>query len=243
MLVLGDYNTTLNAKVSHRKVLRYMAEKHENVEMIGLQFFGQISTSISHEIKNVLAIINENAGLLEDLTFMADRGHPLDPARLKIMAATVKKQIGRADAIIRNMNRFAHSVDQPVTTVNLNELVELTVTLTARFATMKNVQLDLQLPQDPLKIQTAPFLLMNLMWLCLDFCMSVCGGEKRVELVADNENDDVSLHFKRLTGLKEASPEYFPSDCEKHLLEMLAADLFLENKNEKIVLRLPRNLV
>ena len=49
----------------------------------GLQFFGRISASISHELKNVLAIINENAGLLEDLTSMADRGKPIDSARLK----------------------------------------------------------------------------------------------------------------------------------------------------------------
>ena len=32
----------------------------------GLQFFGKMSASISHEIKNVLAIINENTGLIED---------------------------------------------------------------------------------------------------------------------------------------------------------------------------------
>ena len=32
----------------------------------GFQFFGKMSASISHEIKNALAIINENAGLLED---------------------------------------------------------------------------------------------------------------------------------------------------------------------------------
>ena len=33
----------------------------------GLFFFGKMSASISHELKNVLAIINENAGLAEDL--------------------------------------------------------------------------------------------------------------------------------------------------------------------------------
>ena len=33
----------------------------------GIQFFGKMAASISHEIKNVLAIINENAGLLEDI--------------------------------------------------------------------------------------------------------------------------------------------------------------------------------
>ena len=96
-----------------------MGKKPEITEMAGLQFFGQISASISHELKNVLAIINENAGLLEDLALMADRGKPIDPERLIKMAATVKRQIGRADGIIKNMNRFAHSADHPVETVDV----------------------------------------------------------------------------------------------------------------------------
>ena len=51
-----------------------MDQKPENTSEMGLQFFGRMSASISHEIKNVLAIINENAGLLEDFSLMADRG-------------------------------------------------------------------------------------------------------------------------------------------------------------------------
>ena len=89
----------------------------------GLQFYGKITASVSHEIKNVLAIINENAGLLEDLTLMTDRGQPIDPARLKTMAAVVQKQIGRADGILNNMNRFAHSIDKTVAEVDLNQII------------------------------------------------------------------------------------------------------------------------
>jgi hypothetical protein len=57
-----------------------MREKLDPIAETGLQFYGKITASVSHEIKNVLAIINENAGLLEDFTFMADRGKPIDPA-------------------------------------------------------------------------------------------------------------------------------------------------------------------
>jgi len=39
-----------------------------------LRFFGKIVASISHEIKNVMAIINEKAGLIKDLTLMAEKG-------------------------------------------------------------------------------------------------------------------------------------------------------------------------
>ena len=157
-----------------------MGQEPENTPQSGLQFFGKISASVSHELKNVLAIINENAGLLEDLTLMADRGVPLDPARLNAMAAVVKKQIGRADTIIGNMNRFAHSADQPVTTVDLAQMVELAMAVTARFAAMKGIKINLKLPDNPVAVQTAPFFLMNLVWQCLEFAMSAGGDEKQV---------------------------------------------------------------
>ncbi len=219
-----------------------MGKKTEITEMTGLQFFGQISASISHEIKNVLAIINENAGLLEDLTLMADRGKPIDPARLVKMAATIKKQIGRADNIIKNMNSFAHSIDQTVTTVDLNEIVELIITLTARFAAMKNVQVDLQLPRDPPKIQTAPYQLMNLLWLCLDFAMDASGELKQIEVVAEETNDDIRIQLKRLTGLSEIVSNTFPSAYENRLLEILDAELRIEIEAEMMVLRFAKNL-
>jgi C4-dicarboxylate-specific signal transduction histidine kinase len=45
----------------------------------GLQFFGRMSASISHELKNALAIIKENAGLLADYVAMMGKGTPIDP--------------------------------------------------------------------------------------------------------------------------------------------------------------------
>ena len=88
-------------------------DHRSNDEMgIGLQFFGKMTASISHEIKNVMAIINESAGLLEDYGMMADKGIPIDPEKLKVVSGRVSKQIHRAEGIIRNMNSLAHSVDE-----------------------------------------------------------------------------------------------------------------------------------
>jgi C4-dicarboxylate-specific signal transduction histidine kinase len=211
--------------------------KPDIIAETGLQFFGRISASISHEIKNVLAIINENAGLLEDLTLMADRGQPIDPARLKIMAAAVQKQIGRADNILKNMNRFAHSIDETVADVDLNQTIEQFITLTERFVAMQGVKVDLRLPASSLTIPTAPFFLMNLLCLCLDFSMSASGEEKRVGLVVEETEDSVRIRFRQLEGLTEALLKTFPSDREKNLLAVLEADLTAER--EEIVLRLP----
>ena len=219
-----------------------MGYKPDIIAETGLQFFGRISASISHEIKNVLAIVNENAGLLEDLTLMADRGKPMDPARLKMMAQAVQKQVGRADGIIKNMNRFAHSIDQNITTADIDQTIELVIALTARFAAMRAVKVDLQLPASPLTIPTAPFYLMNLLWLCLDFSMSASGDEKRIELVVKETENSVRIRFRRLTGLSAARLETFPSDREKNLLAVLEATLTVELEREEVVLRLSKNI-
>jgi len=216
--------------------------KPDIIAETGLQFFGKISASISHELKNVLAIINENAGLLEDLTLMAERGQPIDPARLKIMAAAVQKQVSRADEILKNMNRFAHSVDETVAEVDLNPTIRLFMALTDRFTIMGGVTVDLQLPDSPLTIRTAPYFLMNFLWLGLDFSMSASGDKKRVELVVDETETRVRIRFRRLAGLTEELWETFHSDREKRLLEMLAADLTATPERKEIVLELPKDI-
>lgn len=219
-----------------------MHDKLDGIGETGLQFYGIITASVSHEIKNVLAIINENAGLLEDLTLMADRGQPLVPARLKMMAAALQKQIGRANEILNNMNRFAHSIDETVAEVDLNQTLELFMALADRFTVMRGVKVDLMLPENPVTIPTAPFFLLNLLWLCLDFCMSAANDEKRVELVAEETEDGVRIRFRRLAGVSETMLETFPSDREKDLLAKLAADLTKDPQGQEIVLRLFKNI-
>jgi hypothetical protein len=167
---------------------------------------------------------------------------PIDPERLKAMAGTVKKQIGRADVILKNMNRFAHSIDQTFTETDLTQTVELIFALTARFAAMRGVRIDLHLTENEVKFRTAPYLLMNLLWLCLDFSMSASGDQKQIAVIIEETKDDIRIQIEQLTDLPGMASKTFPSDREKHLLEMLAAELTIEIENEKIALRLPKKL-
>jgi signal transduction histidine kinase len=215
-----------------------MVQNSENISQAGLQFFGKISASISHELKNALAIINENAGLLEDFALMADRGVAFDPARLKKMAEAVKKQIRRADTMIKNMNRFAHSTDQTAVTVDLAQTIETVIAVTARFAVMRGIRIELQLPENPVALQTAPFFLMNLIWRCLEFAMSAAGDEKQVELKAEAVDGRVRIRFRRLAGLTAALRDAFAADCEQNLREMLAAEFKIELEPQELVLEL-----
>ena len=157
-----------------------MGAKSEGVTERGLQFFGKMTASVSHEIKNVLAIVNENAGLLGDLALMAERGAAIEPQRLNDMSRTVMKQVRRADAIAKNMNRLAHSVDESTRTIDLNDTLETLVALSHRFASMRDVGVRLKRNENPVKIRTSAFFLLNLLWLCLDFAMDAANEDKIV---------------------------------------------------------------
>ncbi len=219
-----------------------MGVKPDIIAETGLQFFGRISASISHEIKNVLAIVNENAGLLEDYSIMAEEGIPLDPARLKKMASTMMNQVSRGDEITKNMNRLAHSIDDTIATVDLKEIIELFMALTDRLTAMRRITVEPKLSGNPLKIKTSPFFLMDLLWLCLEFAMEASDDIKQVELITEQTKNGANIRFTQLAGLSVTPKQTFPSKREKCLLDLLAADMAVDADRGEILLKLPENI-
>lgn len=208
----------------------------------GLQFYGKMTASMSHEIKNVLAIINENAGLLEDFTLMADRGMPIDAGRLKTLAGKVIKQVERADGIVKTMNRFAHSIDESVKNVELDETLKFVATLFGRLAFVRGVTLEVEPGASPVTIATRSFFLENLVWLCLDFAMDATGGGKTVGLRAEQTENGARLKLTQLQGLSERTTSAFPGERETALLDALRAELAINVRAAEIVLILPRDI-
>jgi signal transduction histidine kinase len=208
----------------------------------GLQFFSRISASISHEIKNVLAIVNENAGLLEDYSIMAEKGMPLDPDRLKKMASTMIRQVSRGDELTKKMNRLAHTIDDAIAIVELKELIELFMALTDRLTAMRKISVEAKLSVNPLRIKTSPFFLMDLLWLCLDFAMAASGDIKQIELITEQTKNSVIIRFTQLAGLSVSAKQIFPSEREKCLLGLLAADMTVDAGRGEILLKLPENI-
>lgn len=208
----------------------------------GFKFMGKMNASISHEIKNVLAIINENAGLLEDFTFMAEKGMVIDPERLKTVAGKIQSQVRRADRIVKNMNTFAHSVDETTGKVELGGLLAFMAALSERPAMMKGLALSAEPPPNPITITTRPFLLENMIWLCLDFAMETTGpGGKSLHLTADADDQWAQVRISGLKGLQGAlSQTMFPGKQKNALIKALWGRAVLNQAGGEIVLRLPR---
>jgi len=107
-----------------------------------LAFFGQVNASISHELKNILAIISEAAGLLQDLTEMAATEQQIEFEMLQTCSQDIVEEIQRGFTTIKQMNTFSHSVDTPLKSVNLIEVLELMIGLAGFLSFAAKVRFD-----------------------------------------------------------------------------------------------------
>ncbi|MBC8209283.1 MAG: sensor histidine kinase [Desulfobulbaceae bacterium] len=206
----------------------------------GIQFMGKMSASISHELKNVLAIINENAGLLNDFCLMAERGMEIDPERLARISGNIAKQVKRGDQILKNMNRFAHSTDHPLSTVDLHATLAMVVKLATRFAANRVVTLTTTPTNKPLLITSRPFLLANLLWRCLDRSMNFVGTEKKITLSAVTKGEQTLIIFNGLSDQPIEEPAIFPSQQDSDLLTILQCTLTTASAVGELTLTLPQ---
>jgi len=216
-----------------------MTYKEEIIGAEGLRFFGRISASISHEIKNTLAIINENAGLLEDFSMMTEKGLEISPARLKKLAGTVRKQVRRADGIVNRMNRFAHSVDEPVKAVDLVPMMELLVSLVGRIADTKEIVVETAVTERQVPVTTSPFILENLTWRCLEFSMETVNAEKILTLSVEGTEKGAIIRISGIGALPAPDLNRFPSQTEREQCRVLNAEVGIHSDGGEITIALP----
>ena len=168
----------------------------------GLAFFGRMCASVSHELKNSLAMINENAGLIGDLLMMAERGKPLNPEMLGTASERIGRHVAKADGIIGNLNRFAHLADHPVQRIDFAENVALCVALHMRLASQRQVELAFEAGAEPVELRTRPFLLANAVHVCLATALDTA-AQGRIELRLAAAPDGANIYF---SGLEAGTP-------------------------------------
>ena len=71
---------------------------------------GAVTAPATHDLMNVLAIINEHAGLLSDLLHLGGSG-ALTPEQLGKSIAAIETQVARGRGLLSHLNRLAHAPD------------------------------------------------------------------------------------------------------------------------------------
>jgi len=160
-----------------------------------LEAFAGISAMVSHDLKNTLAIINENAGLLDDLALMAGESAGVPSERVQGVAAKIAQQVVRSNTIIKNLNRFAHSGDAPVARAAVGELMELMAALTARRAAMRNLTVSVECDVGH-QVELALFRLEALVYLILVMLYSKAAAASTITVGSRQSSGEMVLRFQ-----------------------------------------------
>ncbi len=185
-----------------------------------LSSIGRLAAGVAHEINNPLAIINEKAGLVNDLL---DYSEPFsNQAKFKLLVSSILQSVDRCRTITHRLLGFAKRIDVKIEPMDANVVVKEVLGFLEREALYRKIDIRLKLfeqlntiDSDKGQIQQV---LLNL--LTNAFAAVADGGVIRIE----TENFRVS--GVRITVSDNGTG--IPDDIIKHIF-----DPFFSTKKEK----------
>lgn len=186
----------------------------------GFGFFGAITASLSHEINNVLAIINELSGLLDDFFQAAEQGASLNVERLKGTTQRIAAQVERGETYVKRLNRFAHTVDSQRALIDVNDTVEAITTLCRRFATLRRVEIQTRFPETSPCLEGSPFEIEHIVFRCIQIVLNSSHQGDTIHIEVETQADGVRLSF--VSGSAVGSPQEI--EAERDFLAVLVGD-------------------
>ena len=144
-----------------------MTDTHHILTRAGMAFTSEMATSATHELKNKLGIMNENAGLIQDLFYLERQGRAIDTARIEAISHKIQDQIRLADVIIKRLNGLVHTMDLSRQTADLESTLRDVLALADRRIEKKQCHITVLPPAAPIIAAGNPFCLQNLLWTVL----------------------------------------------------------------------------
>jgi C4-dicarboxylate-specific signal transduction histidine kinase len=202
-------------------------------------FFGNVSAGISHEINNRIAVINEKAGLLQDLARMLAQGQEIDVGRIEVQSKKIVEQVRLAKQTVRHLNRFAHSVDILRARIEMVELLQFVASLYARKAATAEVTLSVLESSEPVTITMNPFVLEILIGRAIDVSLTRVGDTRRVMIEVSATREGLTVRFGGLEGLTDPIEFHEENQEVPALLEWLGARYRSEPDGTALLLEIP----
>jgi len=215
------------------------SRKKERLREMQLAFIGKLMAGLSHEFKNHLAIIKELNGLIEDLLILEVPEQSVNSERFKKIIPGINERIAQAAEMCRVLSGFSHRMDQPLSSINVSDVLQEEIYLLRRFAQQKQVHIessfDADLPaifNDPSLLQFAVFCVV---WPALELLEK--GG--RVVITGTGKNQSVEI-----TAILEGKMERPENDTPweavlPQVLEILGAEFsrrINEDGNEDVAI-------
>jgi C4-dicarboxylate-specific signal transduction histidine kinase len=187
----------------------------------GFEFWGAITASLSHDINNVFAIINELSGLLDDFFHAADQGGGMDIDKLRSTTRRISEQVSRGQTHVRQLNKFAHTVDHRRATIAVNDDVEAVATLCGRIATLRRIKIATRLADVSPQLEGCAFDVQHVIFRCIDMALDAGEQGDVVDIAVEPHNDGVRLTVAN----RSAVASVHDLETKQDSLAMLVAEM------------------
>ena len=113
---------------------------------------GRMAANVAHEINNPLAIINEKAGLIQDL-FTFKKQYEDDPKLLGLVES-ILASVKRAGKITKRLLTFARNLEGTIDTVSLEQIIREVLSFLEKEAEYSNIQISVDADPDTPEIES-----------------------------------------------------------------------------------------
>jgi len=201
------------------------------VRELEMGFLGKIAASMTHEIKNTLAIILESSGLLSDLLTFSEPGSFPHQEKFQKVLGTINEQVNRGVVLATRLNQFAHSMDEPLAEVKLADLLELVVALMQRLARRRGVALTALAPDREVTLRSDPFRLLLVLAAAIEQLSEVLESGGQIILQSPSAPKGVAVLLEvqgsKKPGWEGLAETLFPP--LENILAALGAELALSS--------------
>ena len=174
-----------------------------------VEFFGKITAGITHELKNVLAVIKETSGLMGDILDMKGAQEFQGKERFIKAISTIQRQVENGDTLLTRLNKFAHSPDKENAESDLHNVIQELFALCDRYIRQKNITVNVQHPENVVKFTANPVSLQLVLFSCLNYCILSLPQQAQIDVtVQQDTGSEYVIRFncsEKLSGTEAIS--------------------------------------
>jgi|GEM_PF-2751763 len=145
-------------------------------------FMGKVTSAMTHEIKNVLAIIRESAGLAQDILVAAEESTFPHKERFSKIMDKIDKQVVRGAEIVSTLNSFAHLPDYEVRNEDLNSVIDQMLLLSSKLSRTNGVNFLIEENSKSVFMEADPLKSRMILYRVLEFLAPLIGKGSEIQL-------------------------------------------------------------
>jgi PAS domain S-box-containing protein len=151
---------------------------------------GQMASGVAHELKNPLAIILQNADLLDSFLLEGN-------GKIKKSIEILKKSVNRANSIITDLLGFSRTSDLELMPIELHKLLDDSISLIKTQSKLENIKINRSYPKEVIRTNADSIMLQQVFFNLFVNAIDVMpdGGELNIKLYS-NENSGKEVEDK-----------------------------------------------